>query len=74
VVARRAAAGLVTVRIDGKAFCHQMVRSVVGCLVAVGRRTRRPDWVADVLAAGDRHAAGQVAPPHGLTLIGVSFR
>lgn len=69
----RAARGLVTVRVDGKAFCHQMVRSVVGCLLAVGRGTRPPDWVADVLAARDRQAVGQVAPPHGLTLVGVSF-
>lgn len=70
---RRASAGLVTIRVDGKAFCHQMVRSVTGCLVAVGRGRRRPEWVADVLAARDRQAVGQVAPPHGLTLVGVSF-
>ena len=70
---RRERAGLVVVSVAGKAFCHQMVRSVVGCLVAVGRGRRRPDWVAEVLAARDRQAVGQVAPPHGLTLVGVSF-
>ncbi|HWB73110.1 MAG TPA: tRNA pseudouridine(38-40) synthase TruA [Egibacteraceae bacterium] len=73
VAVRRAPGGLVTIRVDGKAFCHQMVRSVTGCLVAVGRGRRRPEWVADVLAARDRQAVGHVAPPHGLTLIGVSF-
>ncbi len=71
---RRERAGLVVVVIAGKAFCHQMVRSVTGCLVAVGRGKRPPDWVADVLAARDRKAVGQVAPPHGLTLVGVSYR
>jgi tRNA pseudouridine38-40 synthase len=70
---RRVGGDLVTVEVDGKAFCHQMVRSVTGCLVAVGRGDRAPGWVADVLAARDRQAVGRVAPPHGLTLVGVSF-
>ena len=73
VAVSRADGGLVSVDVDGKAFCHQMVRSVVGCLLAVGRGKRRPAQVADVLAARNRQAVGQVAPPHGLTLIGVSF-
>jgi tRNA pseudouridine38-40 synthase len=71
---RRERAGLVGVAIAGKAFCHQMVRSVTGCLVAVGRGKHPPDWAADVLAARDRQAVGQVAPPHGLTLSGVTYR
>lgn len=71
---RRERAGLVTVAVDGKAFCHQMVRSVVGCLVAVGRGDRPPEWVGQVLAARDRQAVGRIAPPHGLTLVGVSYR
>ncbi len=71
---RRGARGLVTLAVHGPSFCHQMVRSVVGCLLPVGRGRRLPDWVAEVLAARDRQAVGQVAPPHGLTLDGVSFR
>lgn len=70
---RRPRAGLVTLAVDGKAFCHQMVRSVTGCLVPVGQGQRPPGWVADVLAARDRQAIGRVAPPHGLTLVGVSY-
>jgi tRNA pseudouridine38-40 synthase len=73
LVVRRDAAGLVSVHIAGPAFCHQMVRSVVGCLLPVGRRERPADWVGDVLAARDRHAVGRVAPPHGLALVGVSY-
>ena len=65
--------GFVAVRVEGPAFCHQMVRSIVGCLLRVGRGTRHPDEVADILAARDRAAVGQVAPPHGLTLIGVDY-
>ena len=74
LMVRRRPAGLVIVGVEGAAFCHQMVRSIVGCLVAVGSGRRDPDWVADVLAARNRQAAGEVAPPHGLTLTGVSYR
>lgn len=73
VFVRRGDRGLVTVGVEGKAFCHQMVRSVTGCLVAVGRKDQPPAWVADVLAARNRQVAGRVAPPYGLTLVGVSF-
>jgi tRNA pseudouridine38-40 synthase len=70
---RRRGAGLVTVDVAGKAFCHQMVRSVVGCLVRIGRGRRAPGWAAEVLAARDRASVGEIAPPHGLTLVGVSY-
>ena len=70
---RRGVGGLVVVGVDGAAFCHQMVRSVVGSLVEVGAGKREPAWIADVLAAQDRAAAGAVAPPHGLTLTAVRY-
>jgi len=70
---RRAEPGLVLVEVDGQAFCHQMVRSIVGCLVRVGRGRRPPADVATVLAARDRATAGPVAPPHGLTLTAVDY-
>ncbi len=56
-----------------KAFCHQMVRSMVGCLYEVGRGAAEPAWVGEVLAGGDRSLAAAVAPPHGLTLERVSY-
>jgi tRNA pseudouridine38-40 synthase len=65
--------GEVHVRLRGPAFCHQQVRSIVGCLVDVGVGRRDPDWMAEVLAARDRSAAARVAPAHGLTLEGVSY-
>ncbi len=70
---RRRAGGLVEVDVDGQAFCHQMVRSIVGVLVMVGTGQRPAGWVAEVLAARDRQAAGAVAPPHGLTLLDVRY-
>jgi len=60
-----------TVRAD--AFCHNMVRSLVGCLVAVGEGRREPEWAAEVLAAGQRDPAVTVVQPHGLTLEEVGY-
>jgi tRNA pseudouridine38-40 synthase len=66
-------AGRIDVRVHGTAFCHQQVRSIVGCLVEVGRGDRAPGWVGTVLASRDRSLAAPVAPPHGLTLERVTF-
>lgn len=55
------------------AFCHQMVRSLVGFLVDVGRGRRPADATSDVLAARDRSRAAAVAPPHGLVLWDVGY-
>jgi tRNA pseudouridine38-40 synthase len=58
----------VEIGMRANAFLHQMVRSIVGMLVAVGEERRDPDDVATVLAARDRANAAQLAPPQGLTL------
>ena len=60
-----------TVRAD--AFCHHMVRSLVGALLAVGEGRRPVSWPAEVLGAGVRDAAVTVVPPHGLTLEEVGY-
>lgn len=72
-VARIGDDGLVTIEVDGNAFCHQQVRAITGCLVFVGKGKRPPEWVAEVLAAKNREANASIAPPHGLTLIGVDY-
>jgi tRNA pseudouridine38-40 synthase len=58
----------VEVRARANAFCHQMVRSLVGTLVAVGEGRLEPRDVAAILEARDRSQAGPVAPPQGLVL------
>ena len=50
------------------AFCHSMVRSLVGAVVPVGEGRRPVEWPAEVLAAGRRDPAVAVMPPHGLSL------
>ena len=59
--------------IEANAFCHQMVRSIVGILIDVGLGKRRPGDLLGVLRARDRSVAGQPAPPHGLMLWSVSY-
>ncbi len=59
--------------IRATAFCHQMVRSIVGTLVDVGLGTHRPADVTAMLRARDRSAAGKVAPPQGLVLWQVGY-
>lgn len=54
-------------------FLHQMVRSLVGTLAAVGDGRLEAGSMPEVLAARDRSAAGPVAPPHGLTLVSVHY-
>lgn len=55
------------------AFCHSMVRSLVGAVVPVGERRREVDWPAQVLSAGRRDPAVAVMPPHGLSLVEVVY-
>ena len=75
VVARQSAncADRVTIEVAGDGFLYNMVRTIVGTLVEVGRGTRDVNWPAEVLAARDRRAAGQTAPPHGLFLVSVDY-
>jgi tRNA pseudouridine38-40 synthase len=64
----------VAISARANAFLHQMVRSLVGTLVAVGEGKIESGDVPRILAARDRSAAGPVAPPHGLTLDRVVYR
>jgi tRNA pseudouridine38-40 synthase len=65
--------GVLVFEIRANAFCHQMVRSIVGLLVDVGRGRRRAGDVLAVLRAKDRAGVGNIAPPHGLCLWAVGY-
>lgn len=62
-----------TIKISADAFCHQMVRSIVGLLLEVGRGRRVVGDVAKALRARDRNAAGPVAGARGLRLVEVRY-
>lgn len=64
---------LLLFEIEGTAFCQQMVRSITGTLVEVGLGERSIDSLPDTIAARERTTAGDLAPPHGLTLWHVSY-
>lgn len=66
-------AGLAVATVRADAFCHNMVRALVGCMIAVGEGRRSPSWAADVLRRGQRDAAVTVVRPHGLTLEEVAY-
>jgi tRNA pseudouridine38-40 synthase len=64
---------LLTFDIRASAFCHQMVRSLVGTMVDVGRGRLRAGDMSAILRSGSRSEAGVVAPPRGLCLLEVGY-
>lgn len=62
---------VMTVQAD--AFCHSMVRSLVGGFLAVGEGRREPAWMAALLDTGARAQDIAVAAPHGLSLEHVGY-
>ena len=65
--------GILRFEITASAFCHQMVRSIVGTLVDVGRGHLTAGSIAAIIASRDRQRAGQLAPAHGLSLHEVGY-
>lgn len=64
---------LLVAAVAADAFCHSMVRSLVGALLAVGEGRRPVGWPAELLAATVRADSVGVVPAHGLTLVGVDY-
>ena len=65
--------GNIIIEIQADGFLYNMVRNIVGSLVDVGRERQTVDWMAEVLSANDRKAAGATAPPQGLFLVQVEY-
>ncbi|TWT86795.1 tRNA pseudouridine synthase A [Pseudobythopirellula maris] len=63
----------VDITVTGDGFLYNMVRTIAGTLVEVGRGARPVEWVAEVLASRDRAQAGPTAPAHGLVLVSVEY-
>ena len=70
---RRDEDGVLIGTVLADAFCHSMVRSLVGAVVPVGLGRQGIDWPLEVLAAGRRDPGVTVMPPHGLCLEEVSY-
>ena len=65
--------GLVVGHVVADAFCHSMVRALVGAVLPVGEGRRGVEWPAAVLAAATRDSRVNVVAPHGLTLTEVVY-
>lgn len=65
--------GVIEADIEADAFCHSMVRTLVGALLAVGEGRRDVGWPARVLSVGVRDSGVLVVPAHGLCLEQVSY-
>lgn len=58
---------------SGNGFLYHMVRIMTGTLLEVGMHKRKPEEIAEILAAGSRENAGELAPAKGLTLMEVRY-
>jgi tRNA pseudouridine38-40 synthase len=65
--------GVLRFEIEATAFCHQMVRSIVGTMVAAGHSGVRAGDIRGILRSRDRSATAPLAPPHGLCLWQVAY-
>ncbi|MEO7260836.1 MAG: tRNA pseudouridine(38-40) synthase TruA [Jatrophihabitantaceae bacterium] len=64
---------LIEIEVQADAFCHSMVRSLVGALAAVGEGSKDADWPHRLLTLGHRSEQVTVAPARGLTLVAVGY-
>ncbi len=65
--------GVVTAFVSADAFCHSMVRSLIGALLAVGEGRKVVGWPGSLLSLHGRASGVTVAPAHGLSLVRVDF-
>ena len=70
---QRESDGLLACYVSADAFCHSMVRSLVGALLAVGEGRLPVDWPASLLRATERPSTIAVAPAHGLSLVRIDY-
>ncbi|MFJ1674180.1 MULTISPECIES: tRNA pseudouridine(38-40) synthase TruA [unclassified Streptomyces] len=70
---RDEASGIMTATVQADAFCHNMVRALIGAALFVGDGRRPAEWPARVLAARVRDPGVHVVRPHGLTLEEVAY-
>ncbi|GAA3528928.1 tRNA pseudouridine(38-40) synthase TruA [Nonomuraea rosea] len=65
--------GTLVATVVADAFCHSMVRALVGSLLAVGDGRRPVEWPGEVLTRAVRDSGVHVAPAHGLCLEEVGY-
>ncbi|MFB9797769.1 tRNA pseudouridine(38-40) synthase TruA [Arthrobacter citreus] len=65
--------GVIEAHLQADAFCHNMVRSLVGGAILVGAGERTPEWLGERLQARVRDSKSLLAAPHPLILEEVRY-
>ncbi|OKL49740.1 tRNA pseudouridine(38-40) synthase TruA [Boudabousia liubingyangii] len=65
--------GVVEFKVQADAFCHSMVRSLVGALIRVGQGKEPVTYPRTILAQASRDEAAPIAPPEGLRLARIYY-
>jgi len=65
--------GMISIKIHGNGFLHNMVRIMVGTLVEVGLGKLKAEAIPEILKSEIRENAGYTMPPQGLTLLNVEY-
>lgn len=69
----RRADGIIEVTVVADAFCHSMVRALMGTFIVIGQGKYEPVWAGEILATAVRQSHIEVMPAHGLTLEEVTY-
>ena len=64
---------LIVFEIKANAFLLRMVRNIVGALLEIGRRKKKPEWIDWLLCKGQRSCSAATAPARGLYLVDVDY-
>lgn len=73
LVWERDGTGVAVATVVADAFCHSMVRALVGCLLLIGEGRKGAAWAGETLVAATRTPSVPVAPAAGLTLEEVAY-
>ncbi len=73
ITVSRGQGGVVEIEIQADAFCHNMVRSIVGALIAVGQGRATPAKIKQLLEQTNREGSYKVVSPHGLSLLKIGY-
>jgi tRNA pseudouridine38-40 synthase len=65
--------GILVGTVEADAFCHSMVRALVGSVVPVGEGRQSPTWPREVAERAVRDPSVQVMPAHGLCLEEITY-
>lgn len=69
----RDSSGVIVARVTADAFCHSMVRALVGATIAVGERRFAPEHLLELRGERERTSEFKVVPAKGLTLMEVGY-